>query len=155
MVASAWSTLSTGALRVHPKMAARGAAWDNEPALPPGVRIVRVQPLSIVFRYGLAGAAVLVAGFVWRLLPGEWEPILWFVPFLLAVAASAWVGGFGPGLVATLGAAWDVSHSLVRPTHVLGISGASDAFSLILFFGFYLLVSTLFSTNRHSMMSPF
>lgn len=114
---------------------------------------MRVQPLSIVFRYGLAGAAVLVAGLVWRLLPGEWERILWFVPFLLAVAASAWVGGFGPGLVATLGATWDVS--IVRPTHVLGISGASDAFSLILFFGFCLLVSTLFSTNRHSMMSPF
>ena len=119
------------------------------------MKTVRVQPFSILFRYGLAVVAVLLAGLVWRRLPGEWEPILWFGPFLLAVAASAWVGGFGPGLVATLWSTWDVSHSLVRPTHVLGITGASDAFSLVLFFGFCLLVSTLCSTSRHSMMSPF
>src|SRR5438034_9263656 len=116
---------------------------------------MRIRGVSILLRYGLAVGGVLAASLTWRYLPAEWEPIMWFVPFILAVGISAWLGGFGPGLVATVGSTWAISHSPVRPAYVRGSTGAGDVFSVVLFFGFCLLVNALLSSNRQSSMSPF
>src|SRR5262245_5606772 len=108
--------------------------------------MLRSRPSSLLFRYALPVGLVAGAEVSREVLPGSWEPVLWFVPFLLAVAVSAWLGGFGPGALATVGSTWQVSHFLTRPTalSVPGVpDGASDAFSIVLFFGFCLLVCIL------------
>jgi hypothetical protein len=113
--------------------------------------MLRLRPSSLLIRYALPFALVAGAEVSREYLPGSWEPVLWFVPFLLAVAVSAWLGGFGPGAIATVGSTWQVSRFLTRPTY-LAVPGvpdaATDAFTIVLFFGFCLLVCILCSANR-------
>jgi PAS domain S-box-containing protein len=54
---------------------------------------------SAPLRYALAAANTLVALFLARLVPPWLRPLL-LIPFVLAVAVTAWVGGLGPGLLA-------------------------------------------------------
>lgn len=106
------------------------------------------RPASILARYGVAVVLVLVAEGVRRVtIPPGFEPMLWFVPFIVVVGISAWLGGFGPGFVCTAGSAWFASFQLLQPSNALGFSGASDAFTLVLFVGFCLLVDILCSAN--------
>ena len=109
---------------------------------------MRIRPSSTLARYGLAVGLVALAEQARRSLPGPWEPFLWFAPYLVAVAISAWVGGFGPGFVSTVGSSWMVSYFLLRPATSMSFTGATDTFSLVLFFGFCLLVNILCSSNR-------
>lgn len=54
---------------------------------------------SAPLRYGLAVANTIIALFLARLLPPSLRPLL-LIPFVLAVAVTAWIGGLGPGLLA-------------------------------------------------------
>jgi PAS domain-containing protein len=54
---------------------------------------------SAPLRYALAVANTIIAFFLARLLPPWLRPLL-LIPFVLAVAVTAWAGGLGPGLLA-------------------------------------------------------
>ena len=58
---------------------------------------------STLVRYGLAMALVALAEYLRTNLPPGWAVPHWGVLFMPAVLLSAWFGGFGPGLVATVG----------------------------------------------------
>jgi PAS domain S-box-containing protein len=54
---------------------------------------------SAPLRYALAVANTIIALLLARLLPPSLRPLL-LIPFVLAVAVTAWAGGLGPGLLA-------------------------------------------------------
>src|SRR5687767_9201361 len=84
-------------------------------------------------RYGFAVVAV-GAALLYRLLlaPMLDEPDS-FVLFSLAVVASAWRGGLGPGLLASLLALFSVDYFLLEPRFSLGPDEAGQAGRLALF----------------------
>jgi PAS domain S-box-containing protein len=91
-------------------------------------------------------AAVLV---VWLLQPvlGTDVP---FTLFVLAVAASAWVGGVGPGLFATL-ASVGAAHVLsVKPHAVLPITPAGYSLRLLLFALTGIAITAIIETRRRA-----
>src|SRR5215813_12588539 len=73
-------------------------------------------------RYGLALGSVMAA-FAARLIL---EPVLGAVAplvlFSLAVTVSAWYGGLGPGLVATLGSGLLGDYFFIEPLHTFRFS---------------------------------
>src|SRR5438270_13844649 len=65
-----------------------------------------------------------------------------FLPFVLAVAFSAWCGGVGPGLLATALSAVAASAQVVTPAgHALSLAHARDAAMLGLFSAIGAMVS--------------
>jgi len=114
------------------------------------VRAMMRRPVSRVVRYGLAAALVVAANGTTQLLPPTLGSLQWFLPFIVAVALSSWLGGFGPGLLATFGAAWLAGDTMLQPSHWLGFAGAGDVLSMVLFLGLCLLIDLVCSANRGS-----
>jgi K+-sensing histidine kinase KdpD len=78
---------------------------------------------SQLLRYGTAGLSVLLATMLMLLL----DPLVAMSqsPFLLffgAVVASAWYGGFGPGLVATVGSGLISFYYFIPPVQSLALN---------------------------------
>jgi PAS domain S-box-containing protein len=104
-----------------------------------------------VARYAAAMAAAGV-GFLIRLaltaLVGEGLPAyITFYPFIMAVAL---LGGFGPGLLATLASALAVDHWLLTHTHAFGIAKPIDAVGLAFFACTGVFISTVAELYRRS-----
>ena len=99
---------------------------------------------SALKRYGVAAVAVLVAAAITFAL---W-PVLEARSFLLllgAVAAGAWYGGSGPGLLAA-GLSAAVSHYLVNGYTFRG-TGPENLLNLVMFIGVALFTSWLATTR--------
>jgi PAS domain S-box-containing protein len=79
---------------------------------------------------GLVAAAVTLRGWLLGNVLGAQVP---FLPFVLPVALAAWLGGLGPGLLATVLGALTATYLFVEPVYSLRITGAPDAVRLGLF----------------------
>ena len=98
---------------------------------------------SLSQRYGVAVLSIALAiGVRWVLMPiiGVSVPFMQFFP---AIALSAWYGGLGPGLAATILSALCVDYFLIPPFQSVLSANASDGFSLIMFIVIGILLSVL------------
>src|SRR5215470_4775567 len=87
---------------------------------------------SNISRYGLAALSVAAALLVRELLRVYFEP----TPnafFFCAVALTSWLGGFGPGLLASVLSIWLIDYHFAAPYYIPEI-GAEDLPRLIVFF---------------------
>jgi two-component system, LuxR family, sensor kinase FixL len=101
-------------------------------------------------RYGTAAAVVLLTFFVKRpieRLVGPGPPLIFFVP---AVTISAWQGGLGPGLLATLMSSVICAYSFFHPIGSLSISNPNDVARLIAFVTEGMLTSVLMEALHRS-----
>jgi K+-sensing histidine kinase KdpD/CheY-like chemotaxis protein len=64
--------------------------------------------------------------------------------FMPAVVAAAWFGGFGPGLVATIGGALAAAYLFMQPTGRFQVGDGGDVAALLLFTCVGLLISAAF-----------
>lgn len=95
--------------------------------------------------------AVLVTAFalfVRYLMTPEWGVSLPFITLYPAIAFSAWLGGFGPGVLTTcLGA---VAVAFFWPAHFGGTSTVGDVLALVLFITVGIFVSSLTRALREA-----
>src|SRR5919204_3262417 len=98
---------------------------------------------SLLARYALAVALTAVAVFASLLLAPHWNPRHLLLPFYPAVMLSAWYGGFGAGLLATLLSALAMDYFWLPPVPSIGIREPGDIMGFLLFLGVGLLVSAL------------
>lgn len=100
-------------------------------------------PRSLPSRYGLA--AILAGLAVLASFPSvpHWSPRHLLLPFYPAVMLSAWFGGFGPGLAATLLSALAITYLYLPRTHVLMSWNPGDLVGFLLFLSVGLLFSAL------------
>src|SRR5499425_158138 len=85
-----------------------------------------------ISRYGLAALSVAAALLIRELLRVYFEP----PPnafFFCAVALTSWLGGFGPGLLASVLSIWLIDYHFTAPYYIPEI-GAEDLPRLIVFF---------------------
>src|SRR6266700_6235536 len=93
---------------------------------------------SAVWRYGLAVSSVAVALIVTLLL----HPDKLIAPvFILAIMVAAWMGGFGPGLVAAVLTTLAIAYFFLPPIYSLRFD-ANEIPHLIVFFVSAFLVSS-------------
>src|SRR5882762_9295504 len=96
---------------------------------------------SVAVGYAVAVIACVTAGaaqFFLRPIFGERFPLA-ALPAVVVVAA--WFGGFGPGLLATVGGTLAGAYVLSRPAHRLPMDDWANAASLFLFTLVGLLIS--------------
>src|SRR3989440_5336554 len=98
---------------------------------------------SIARRYGLAALLTALAITASIVLAPHWNPRHLLLPFSPAVMLSAWLGGFGPGLLATLVSALAMDFFWLPPTFAFGMREPGDFLGFLLFLGVGLLVSVL------------
>ena len=89
-----------------------------------------------VLRYAAAVAAV-GAGLLLRLGLTAFvgEGLATYITFYPVIMAVALLGGFGPGLVATLTTALAVDYWILPPTHAFSVASLADAVGLAFFSG--------------------
>ncbi|HEX8237786.1 MAG TPA: PAS domain-containing protein [Abditibacteriaceae bacterium] len=106
------------------------------------------QHKRLITRYGVALLAVCVAVALTRAVPlvASRTP---FLLFFAAVAVSAWFGGFGPGLCATVLAVATVNYLFIAPRGHFSFS-FPDVLLGSVFFGVSALISYLTATQRAS-----
>ena len=96
------------------------------------------QRASATWRYGLALSSVAAALIVTLLM----RPDVLVAPvFFLAIILTAWIGGFGPGLVAAVLATLVIAYFFLPPTFSLR-SDVAEIPHLLVFFGSAFLVSS-------------
>jgi len=105
---------------------------------------------SIARRYGLAVLLTALAIIASLVLAPHWNPRHLLLPFYPAVMLSAWLGGFGPGLLATLLSALAMDFFWLPPTFAFGMREPGDFMGFLLFLGVGLLVSVLSERLIHA-----
>ncbi|MDT5122327.1 MAG: hypothetical protein QOC96_1809 [Acidobacteriota bacterium] len=94
---------------------------------------MRRDPRPVLIRYGFAtlliGLAVLIR-IPLSLALGTGAPFILFYPI---VTLSAWYGGLGPGLLATILSALTADYLYIEPLHSFEVANFSDVVRLILF----------------------
>ncbi|MFN8637535.1 MAG: ATP-binding protein [Chloroflexota bacterium] len=101
------------------------------------------------FRYGLAVALTLVA-LLLGLGLSQWVQESPFSLFLAAVAVSAWYGGLGPGLVATLLGGLICATFFLPPFATPTVATITSAVRLVIFLLVAILISSLSATLREA-----
>jgi PAS domain S-box-containing protein len=103
----------------------------------------RVERLSRPARYAIAVAAA-AGGLVLRLaFDPVWEGQLPFITLFPAIMVSAWVGGFGPGLLTTLLAGLGAAYFWVPPLRSLLIVDPAEWLGMSAFFVIGVFISAL------------
>lgn len=107
--------------------------------------IIKMTPLTLLLRYGVAVGAVALALFIMLLL---WPSIQtsFFPLFFLAVFFSAWIGGWGPGLLSVALADLANAYLFLPPYYSLALS-LEDSIKLSVFTLVAVLIN--FFTNRY------
>ena len=103
----------------------------------------------LVSAYGFAAVAVAVALVISLLFPTLFEPY----PFLLlfvAVTLSAWVGGFWPGIAASVVSIWAVNQFFLYPSQMPNVE-LFDITRLIIFVLFVTLIALIRRRQRRTM----
>jgi PAS domain S-box-containing protein len=88
--------------------------------------------------------AVVLATLLFRLIIGETfleRPLM--ILFVLPILLSAYLGGLGPGLVATVAAILAISYRLIPPTYSLAIDKSADFIQLTMLVLVGVLISVL------------
>src|SRR5205809_6291706 len=98
---------------------------------------------SIARRYGLAVLLTALAIIASIVLAPHWNPRHLLLPFYPAVMLSAWSGGFGPGLLATLVSALALDYFWLPPPFAFGMRHPGDRMGFLLFPGVGLPVRAL------------
>lgn len=88
---------------------------------------------SPVVRYAIALATTAVATSLRLALDPLWGAKLPFIFFFPAIAATAWLGGFWPGIAATLLSALAADYFWMTPIRSLALENPSDAVGLLIF----------------------
>jgi K+-sensing histidine kinase KdpD len=101
-------------------------------------RLITLRPLS---RYGSAIAIITVAAALRFTLNPVWGVGLPYITFYPAVMFSAWLGGIGPGLVATALAALIADYFWVSPPFSLSIRETPDTLGLLVFIAMGVVIS--------------
>ncbi|HEY7205807.1 MAG TPA: PAS domain S-box protein [Methylomirabilota bacterium] len=94
-------------------------------------------------RYGFAVACAAAAIFSRVSLDSLWGPKYPYLLFHAAVLLAAWVGGLGPGLLATGLCALAAAHVWMPPVESVVIGSAADRLALITFLGIGVAISVL------------
>jgi PAS domain S-box-containing protein len=110
------------------------------------------QPAGVALRYGLAiGLSLLATAVAWLMNPivgQSTEPL-----FFAAVMVAAWVGGLGPGLLATALSGYITGfYFFLNPVGSKGF-GWDDALRLLIFLMVALLISYLTSVRKRAEMA--
>jgi len=104
---------------------------------------LRSPEWSAPVRYGTAVAIPLIAAAVRGVLSPLWGDDLPFLTFIPAIVLSAWVGGFGPGIVTTALGAVLGSYFWLPPFGSLRVANAADVLGLVFFGAIGVLISAL------------
>lgn len=93
-----------------------------------------MRPRRRPIAHYLAAVAIIGAALALRVvLEPQWGTGAPFVLLFAAVLLSAWIGGFGPGALATVGAALGVTYFWLEPYRAWKIAAPADAVLLGLF----------------------
>jgi hypothetical protein len=104
-------------------------------------------------RYGVAIAALATAAAAQYLLQRLFGGPFPLTIFPAAVLVAAWFGGFGPGLLTTLGGALLAAYAFVRPGVLQASGSVPDVVALLLFTLAGLLITVAVRQLRHSARS--
>src|SRR5919109_2323047 len=115
-------------------------------------RLITLRPVA---RYGSAIAIIAVAAALRFALSPLWGAGLPYITFSPAVMCSAWLGGVGPGLVATALSALIADSFWVSPAFSLSIGDVPDALGLLVFVGMGVLISVMNEAWRRSTRGAF
>jgi K+-sensing histidine kinase KdpD len=105
-------------------------------------------PDSVLVRYGVAIALVVLAEILRRELPPAWAAPHWALLFGPAVLLSACLGGFGPGLVATAGSVAAVAVLVMHVRLSTQLVDWVDLLVLVVFVVLGLAASIVAGANR-------
>ncbi|MGH9945326.1 MAG: sensor histidine kinase [Pyrinomonadaceae bacterium] len=108
-----------------------------------GERTMSKAPPATALRYGVALVSVTLALIVRLLLHPVLDTDAPLLLFALSVMVSAWYGGYGPGVFATLLGAATGSFLFLEPLYSLSIASTSDRVAVALFVVTGLLISIL------------
>lgn len=97
----------------------------------------------------MAGAATAGAlAFTVAVTPDAGAPV--YLPFAAAVAVSAWYGGLGPGLAASVLSVLAIDFSFLAPIGRLELTHAEELFDIAIFVAVALIISTTTSALRRA-----
>jgi PAS domain S-box-containing protein len=112
-------------------------------------RVIRLSPVA---RYGIAIAAAGAATLL-SLELDSWSPKPPFLLFFPAIIVSAWLGGLGPGIVATVLCAMAAAFFWMTQFHSLLSGDLADFAGLVVFVGVGYVISVLTETWRQAASS--
>jgi signal transduction histidine kinase len=92
--------------------------------------------------------AVALASLIQILLYPMWGFRFPLIPFYPAVVLASWIGGFGPGVLATLLSAATADYFFIPPIHSFHILSLDDIVAVALFVGVGLLITGLNASLR-------
>ena len=108
---------------------------------------MHIKPSDRLVAYALAVFAPEITLLAWWPLPTALADQVLYTAFLPAVLIAAYLGGFGPGLLATVVSALAATFFLVAPHYSFAINSGSDAVALVVF----LLVGVIISGLMESL----
>jgi PAS domain S-box-containing protein len=104
-------------------------------------------------RYGIAVGAAVVAALVRLALERAWGAHLPFITFFPAIMVSAWLGGFGPGLVTTAVSATTAFYFWLVPVRSFWISEPTDWLGLVVFVSVGIVISAMNEVWRRGLFA--
>ncbi|HEY7250880.1 MAG TPA: DUF4118 domain-containing protein, partial [Methylomirabilota bacterium] len=104
---------------------------------------MRPTSAQLLLRYGFA-IVCAAAGILARVsLDSLWGMQYQYLTFHLAVLLAAWVGGLGPGLLATGICVVVTTYLWMPPVHSMLIDSVADRLAILTFVGFGAAISVL------------
>src|SRR5262249_52684969 len=88
-------------------------------------QIMRDKTRSLLLRYGMAVLSTTASSLLVELFRPIFIPAP-FLPFIVAVVVSAWYGGLGPGILATILGVLASDFLIVQPFYSLGTGNPAD-----------------------------
>src|SRR3954469_15437984 len=105
--------------------------------------------LSPFQRYAVAGLLIVMALSLALVGQGTWGSAATYSFFLGAVMLSSWVGGLGPGILATVLGTFAADYFLIEPIHAVTVD-VSRIVQLSAFIGISALISSLNDSRRRA-----
>lgn len=95
-----------------------------------------------LFHYGAAAAAVWLSLLVRWTFPGAFGQLT-FLQFFPAIVFASWLGGLGPGVLATVLSSASALYYIIAPAGSLGTGAGGNAASLAIFTAIGFVIATL------------
>lgn len=113
----------------------------------------RQQPLGLALRYGLVIALTAMALGIRLAIENRYGPGLpTYITFYPAVMTAATLGGFGPGMAATIATSLMVNYWVLPPVGQFGVTAPIDRLGMLIFIAMGLGMSALaalYQRHRH------